>query len=70
MSMSEAGGGDGGPFTRRALLEGVTKAAGVIGAVTFVQKCFISGVPYHGKPDLSGKVSRKERRSIAYFVFF
>lgn len=47
---------NGGPFTRKALLEGATKAAGVVGAGTFVQKSFFAGVPYNGKPDLSGKV--------------
>lgn len=47
---------NGGPFTRKALLEGATKAAGVVGAGTFVQKGFFAGVPYNGKPDLSGKV--------------
>lgn len=46
-----------GPFTRKSLLEGVTKTAGVLGAGTFVQKGFFAGVPYNGKPDLSGKVS-------------
>lgn len=46
----------GGPFTRKSLLEGVTKAAGVLGAGTFVQKGFFAGVPYHGTPDLTGKV--------------
>lgn len=54
------GGGDEqstGPFTRKSLLEGVTKAAGVLGAGTFVQKGFVAGVPYHGSPDLSGKVT-------------
>lgn len=45
-----------GPFTRKSLLEGVTKAAGVLGAGAFVQKGFFAGVPYHGTPDLSGKV--------------
>lgn len=45
-----------GPFTRKSLLEGATKTAGVLGAGTFVQKGFFAGVPYHGSPDLSGKV--------------
>lgn len=48
----------GGPFTRKSLLEGVTKTAGVLGAGTFVQKGFFAGVPYFGKPDLGGKVMR------------
>lgn len=59
MSAAENDSGDeesGGPFTRKALLEGSTKAAGVLGAGTFVQKGFFAGVPYNGKPDLSGKV--------------
>jgi len=47
----------GGPFTRKTLLEGVTKGAGVVGAGTFVQKGFFAGVPYFGAPDLSGKAS-------------
>lgn len=46
----------GGAFSRKSLLEGVTKTAGVLGAGTFVQKGFFAGVPYNGKPDLSGKV--------------
>ncbi len=46
----------GGPFTRKSLLEGVTKGAGVLGAGTLVQKGFFAGVPYFGTPDLSGKV--------------
>lgn len=46
-----------GPFTRKSLLEGVTKAAGVLGAGTFVQKGFFAGVPYHGTPDLTGKTA-------------
>ncbi|CAM9715364.1 unnamed protein product [Ectocarpus sp. 13 AM-2016] len=46
-----------GPFTRKSLLEGVTKAAGVLGAGTFVQKGFVAGVPYNGSPDLSGKAA-------------
>lgn len=46
-----------GPFTRGAFLEGATKAAGVLGAGTFVQRGLFAGVPYNGKPDLSGKVS-------------
>ena len=45
-----------GPFTRKSLLEGFTKTAGVLGAGTFVQKGFFAGVPYHGTPDLTGKV--------------
>ena len=49
-------GSSGGPFTHKSLLEGVTKAAGVLGAGTFVQKGFFAGVPYHGRPDLTGKV--------------
>lgn len=56
LCMSAVGEATDDPFSRKALLEGATKAAGVIGAGTFLQKGFISGVPYNGKPDLSGKV--------------
>lgn len=49
----------GGPFTRKSLLESVTKGAGVVGAGTFVQKGFFAGVPYFGTPDLSGKVCQR-----------
>lgn len=45
-----------GPFTRKSLLEGVTKASGVLGAGTLVQRGLFAGVTYHGKPDLSEKV--------------
>ncbi|CAN0206463.1 unnamed protein product [Ascophyllum nodosum] len=44
-----------GAFTRKKLLEGVTKASGVLAAGTFVQRGFFAGVTYHGKPDLSGR---------------
>lgn len=44
-----------GPFTRKSLLEGVSKAAGVVGAGAFVQKGLIAGVPYNSRPDLTGK---------------
>lgn len=53
MGADDAGAG---PFTRKSLLEGVTKTAGVLGAGAFVQTGFFAGVPYFGKPDLSGKV--------------
>ena len=46
-----------GAFTRKKLLEGVTKASGVLAAGTFVQRGFFAGVTYHGKPDLCGRVS-------------
>lgn len=65
MSGSNDDGGEEqsqGPFTRKSLLEGVTKTAGVLGAGTFVQKGFFAGVPYHGTPDLSGKVRHMTKR--------
>lgn len=52
----------GSPFTRRSFLEGATKAAGVLGAGMFVHTNFVAGVPYHGKPDLSGKVRHLRMR--------
>eukprot|EP00904_Undaria_pinnatifida_P001762 jgi/Undpi1/11587/HiC_scaffold_30.g13882.m1 len=54
-SSADEDGEGGGLFTRKALLEGVTKGAGVLGAGTFVQKGLFAGVPYHGNPDLTGK---------------
>lgn len=45
-----------GPFTRKSLLESMTKASGVLGAGTLVQRGLFAGVTYHGKPDLSEKV--------------
>lgn len=56
LSMEAGDGSVRGTLTRKALLEGVGKAAGVVGAGTFVQKGFFAGVPYHGQPDLIGKV--------------
>lgn len=62
MMMSEEDGD--GPFTRKSLLEGVTKTAGVLGAGAFVQKGFFAGIPYHGSPDLTGKVNKRRFNSI------
>lgn len=56
LSKNEEVDSNGGPFTRKKLLETTTKAAGVLGAGLFVETGFIAGVPYNGKPDLSGKV--------------
>lgn len=60
-SSADEDGEGGGLFTRKALLEGVTKGAGVLGAGTFVQKGLFAGVPYHGNPDLTGKVRHATR---------
>ncbi|CAM9394948.1 unnamed protein product [Discosporangium mesarthrocarpum] len=46
-----------GPFTRKSLLEGAGKAAGVVGVGGFLRRGFVVGTPYSGTPDLTGKTA-------------